>query len=104
MINADLLEQMKPSGFLINTARGGLVGEPALLSALKAQQIGGAALDVLSVEPPPENHVLLNAKLPNLLITPHNAWVGKRARQTLLDSAVKALTEHLSHRRSNINE
>jgi len=51
----------------------------------------------LSVEPPPKDHVLLNAKLPNLLITPHNAWVGKRARQTLLDSAVKALTEHLNH-------
>ena len=97
MINADLLAQMKPSSFLINTARGGLVDEPALLRALENQQIGGAALDVLSVEPPPEDHVLLNAKLPNLLITPHNAWVGKRARQTLLDSAVKALTKHLNH-------
>ncbi len=96
LINAETLSLMKPNCFLINTARGGLVDEPALLGALKNKQIGGAGLDVLSVEPPPSDHVLMQANLPNLLITPHNAWVGKRARQTLLDSAVNHLMQFLA--------
>ena len=96
LINADTLSLMKPTAFLINTARGGLIDEEALYYALKNKQIGGAGLDVLSVEPPPVDHILLKETLPNLLITPHNAWTGKGARQKLLDSAIAHLSAHLS--------
>jgi glycerate dehydrogenase len=96
LINAETLSLMKPTAFLINTARGGLIDEEALYHALKNNQIGGAGLDVLSVEPPPFDHILLKEALPNLLVTPHNAWIGNGARQKLLDSAIDHLSAHLS--------
>ena len=57
----------------------------ALAAALRAGQIGGAALDVLSVEPPPLDHPLLAADIPNLILTPHTAWASREARQRVLD-------------------
>lgn len=96
LINEKRLALMKPSAFLINTARGGLVDEPALLAALKNQQIGGAALDSLSSEPPPADHPLLQEILPNLLITPHSAWSAKEARERLLNLAVDHLKAFIS--------
>ncbi|MCZ8530277.1 D-2-hydroxyacid dehydrogenase [Alteromonas sp. PRIM-21] len=95
LINADTLSLMRPTAFLINTARGGLVDEKALYHALKHNKIGGAGLDVLSVEPPPVDHILLKEPLPNLLVSPHNAWIGNGARQKLLDKALAHLTEFL---------
>jgi glycerate dehydrogenase len=85
MIGADELALMKQDAVLINTARGGLVDEYALLEALKAQQIGGAGLDVLEKEPPPPGYPILKADLPNLIITPHTAWASRESRQRLLD-------------------
>lgn len=96
LINRDTLSLMKPSCFLINTARGGLIDEAALLQALKAQTIGGAALDVLTVEPPSEYHPLMQASLPNLLITPHNAWIADASRQRLLNKVVEHLAEFIA--------
>lgn len=84
-INAERLQQMKPTAFLLNTARGGLICEADLLAALQTGQIAGAALDVLSLEPPTEANPLLQTTLPNLLITPHIAWASRPARQTLID-------------------
>ena len=83
-INAETLRQMKPGAFLINTGRGELVDEMALLEALRSGHLGGAGIDVLSPEPPPADHPLLSASLPNLLITPHTAWSSRTARQTLI--------------------
>lgn len=83
-INAESLKKMKPGAFLINTGRGELVDETALLESLTSGHIGGAGLDVLCPEPPPADHPLLSVTLPNLLITPHTAWSSHTARQTLV--------------------
>lgn len=84
-INTERLKLMKKSAFLINTARGGLLNEADLFNALKNGTIAGAALDVLTIEPPTTENPLLQATLPNLIITPHIAWASLNARQTLID-------------------
>ena len=76
---------MKPDALLINTARGGIVNEADLAEALKCGWIGGAAVDTLSQEPPPAEHPLLDSSIPNLLVTPHNAWASRSGRQAALD-------------------
>ena len=91
LINAERLALIKPSALLINTARGGLIDETALVTALNEGQIAGAALDTLSVEPPPADHPLLQLDLPNLLITPHSAWSAIEARQRLVQIAAERL-------------
>jgi glycerate dehydrogenase len=91
LIGAQELRMMKPHAILINTARGGLVDDVALVEALRAGQIAGAGLDVLRVEPPQEGNDLLKAALPNLIITPHNAWASRQAMQTLADQLIDNL-------------
>lgn len=86
LIDAAALGKMKPNAMLINTARGGLVDNQALLTALQTKQIGYAVLDVLEQEPPPPNHILLNSKLDNLKITAHIAWACQEAQQELVNS------------------
>ena len=86
MINAQSLRRMKPSAFLINTARGGLVVARDLADALNSGRIGGAALDVLEMEPPPRDNPLLTAK--NCILTPHMAWATLEARARLMHTAV----------------
>jgi glycerate dehydrogenase len=88
LIGADELRQMKSTAILINTARGGLVNDMPLLEALRSNQIAGAALDVLRHEPPVSGNPLLEAALPNLVITPHHAWASQQAMQTLADQLV----------------
>ena len=80
---------MKKSAFLINTARGGLIDEQALRHALTEGIIAGAALDVLSVEPPSEGNVLIDNYIPNLIVTPHVAWVALESRQRLVGQVVE---------------
>ncbi len=84
LINSSNLSKMKPSAFLINTARGGLVNAPDLLQALSSNLIAGAAVDVLETEPPPESDLLTNACKDNLIVTPHNAWGALESRQRLV--------------------
>lgn len=92
LINSNVLSKMKDTAVLINTARGALIDEEALLKALKNQQIGCAILDVLSHEPPPAEHPLLQLNLPNLKITAHIAWASIEAQQRL----IKLLSENIS--------
>ena len=84
LIGAKQLSQMKPSAFLVNTARGGLIDSEALIAALENRVIAGAAIDVLDSEPPSHDEPLLNVSYPNLLITPHNAWGARESRQRLI--------------------
>jgi glycerate dehydrogenase len=86
LINQQTLSLMKSTAFLINTARGALIDEAALIEALRTKQLAGAALDVISREPPPENHPVIEAarELDNLVVTPHIAWSTREARERLL--------------------
>ncbi len=85
LIDADALAKMKTDAIVINTARGGIVDETALADALKAGRIGGAGFDVLCVEPPDGSSPLMAGDVPNLIVTPHNAWASRRCRQRLVD-------------------
>jgi glycerate dehydrogenase len=84
LIDAASLSLMPKGSYLINTARGALIDNAALVEALQSGQLAGAALDVLPIEPPPADDILLSANVPNLLITPHNAWGARESRQRLI--------------------
>ena len=88
LIGAEQLACMKRDALLINTARGGLVDEAALVRALREGTIAGAGFDVLSIEPPRQGNPLLELDLPNFLLTPHVAWSGEQAMQTLADQLI----------------
>ncbi|WP_210640793.1 MULTISPECIES: 2-hydroxyacid dehydrogenase [unclassified Pseudomonas] len=83
-IGARELALLKPGAFVVNTARGGLIDEQALAEALRNGHLGGAATDVLSVEPPTLGNPLLAADIPRLIVTPHNAWGSREARQRIV--------------------
>jgi glycerate dehydrogenase len=95
LIDARRLSLMKPDAVLINTGRGALVDAPALVNALKAGSLAGAAIDVLDVEPPPPDHPLLAPGIPNLLLTPHAAWASESAQQRLADRLAQLVAEHM---------
>jgi len=86
LINAETLSLMKPTALLVNTARGALIDETALIQALRERRLAAAALDVISHEPPPADHPIIQAvkELDNLLVTPHTAWSAREARERLL--------------------
>jgi glycerate dehydrogenase len=85
LIGARELALMRPDALLINTARGGLIDSEALAAALKSRRLGGAGIDVLPQEPPVNGDPLLDARIPNLLVTPHIAWSAREARQRCID-------------------
>jgi glycerate dehydrogenase len=88
MIGINELRSMKRSAILINTARGGLVDEHALVRALQEGLIAGAGFDVLTNEPPKEGNPLLELRLPNFILTPHIAWASEGAMQFLADQLI----------------
>jgi glycerate dehydrogenase len=100
LVNARRLSLMKPTAFLLNTSRGPLVDQAALADALNAGRIAGAALDVLSREPPPSDNPLLAAK--NCIITPHLAWATRAARSRLMNIAVENVRAFLQGRPRNL--
>lgn len=89
IINAASIAKMKPSAILINTSRGALMVDQDLADALNAGRLAGAAVDVLSVEPPPPDNPLIHAR--NCIVTPHIAWATREARTRLLDTAIANL-------------
>lgn len=100
MIHAGTLALMKPSAFLINTSRGPLVVDHDLADALNAGRLAGAALDVLSVEPPVDTNPLLSAA--NCLVTPHIAWATREARARLMAIAVDNVSSFLTGAPRNV--
>jgi len=100
MIHAGTLALMKPSAFLINTSRGALVVTQDLADALNAGRLGGAGLDVLGIEPPPETNPLLAAR--NCLVTPHIAWATREARSRLLGAVLANISAFLSGNPVNV--
>ncbi len=101
LIGAAELRLMPRSSFLINTARGGLVDSAALVAALRAGQIGGAAIDVLAEEPPVSGNALLDYDGDNLLLTPHIAWATQEARQQAIDELAANVAAFQSGERRN---
>lgn len=93
IVNADFLRKMKPTAYLINTARGGLVDEAALVEAVKDGVIAGAGLDVLSSESVTAEHPLLHSD--KIIVTPHAAWYTEEAMYTLLTSAATEVVNRL---------
>lgn len=88
LIGARELQRMKSNALLINTARGGLVDEAALIQALDEGWIAGAGFDVLTSEPPVNGHPLLDVRRPNFILTPHVAWASDGAMQFLADQLI----------------
>ncbi len=88
MIGINELLKMKRNSLLINTARGGLVNEAALIQALDEGLIAGAGVDVLTSEPPKNGHPLLEVKRPNFILTPHVAWASDEAMQFLANQLI----------------
>lgn len=93
LINAKSLAKMKPAAVLINTARGPLVDEPALIAALRSSQIGGAALDVFEFEPLPKDSPLL--KMDNVMLAPHNSNSSPTAWERIHWNTIRNLVEGL---------
>ena len=104
MFGAEQFKKMKNHAVLINTARGGLVDEAALLEALKSGQIGGAGFDVVAQEPPKDGNILCEADLPNLIVTPHVAWASKEAMQILADQLIDNVENFVAGKPSNVVE
>ena len=98
-VNEALINKMKPSSYLINTARGQLINESDLATALNQNTIAGAALDVLSKEPPPANNPLLTAK--NCIITPHVACISTEARKRILSITASNILSYINGSVSN---
>lgn len=99
-VNKELLATMKPTSFLINTSRGGLIDEPDLAEVLNKGIIAGAALDVLSTEPPLADNPLLYAK--NCLINPHVAWATFESRSRLMNMVVNNVKAFLEGKVQNV--
>jgi glycerate dehydrogenase len=100
-VNLQLLKRMKSSAILINAARGQLINENDLAEVLNQNRIAGAALDVLSEEPPKSGNPLLKAK--NCLITPHNAWISKEARGRIINITAANIEAFLNNQPINCN-
>lgn len=102
MIGLEQFRKMKRTALLINTARGGLVDEAALVRALDEKLIAGAGFDVLTKEPPKEGNPLLNVRRPNFILTPHVAWASDNAMQFLADQLIDNIEAFVNGKPQNL--
>ncbi|MGO9803732.1 MAG: D-2-hydroxyacid dehydrogenase [Steroidobacteraceae bacterium] len=102
MIGIEQLRRMKRTALLINTSRGGLVDERALVQALNEGLIAGAGFDVLTQEPPRDGNPLLDLRLPNFILTPHIAWASDDAMQSLADQLIDNIEAWAAGRAQNL--
>lgn len=100
IINAETLGKMKPTAFLINTARGALVDEEALIAALKEGRLAGAGLDVQETEPPAQDNPLYTME--NVVLTPHMGWKGLETRQRLVSILGENIRAYLQGKPVNV--
>lgn len=99
-VDRDLLRKMKPTAWIVNTSRGQLINEKDLADALNSEQLAGAALDVLSSEPPASTNPLLQAR--NCIITPHTAWMSLEARNRILTVTLQNVDAYLKGKPQNL--
>lgn len=102
LISKKEIQAMPGGAILINSSRGGIVDEQALIEGIESGHLAGAATDVLTTEPPPIDHLLLQKKYPNLIVTPHIAWASIESRQRLIDQVAFNISEYLAGRPRNI--
>ena len=104
LINERSLSWMKATAFLINTARGALIDEAALIQALREKRLAAAAVDVISREPPHADHPIIQAasELDNLLVTPHTAWSARESRERLLGEVEENIRSFVEEKPRNI--
>ncbi len=102
LVDRSRLARMRRGSLLINTARGGLIDPWALAESLRSGHLGGAGIDVLEPEPPPADHPLLAADIPNLVLTPHTAWAARQARQNVLDEVAANIAAWLEGSPRNV--
>jgi glycerate dehydrogenase len=102
LIGRKQLAMMKSTALLVNCARGGIVNEQALVEALEDGVIAGAGVDVLTEEPPKNGNPLLNPEIPNLIVTPHSAWVARESRQRLIVQVAENIKAFLAGEPSNV--
>lgn len=102
LIGPDELALMRSDALLINTARGGIVDERALVAALREGTLGGAGVDVLTREPPVNGNPLLSTDIPNLILTPHIAWASRESRQRLVDEVGRNIEAFLAGEPRNL--
>ena len=102
LMNREIFRKMKQDAYLINTARGAVIAAGDLADALRAGDIAGAGVDTLNVEPPPADHPLLADDIPNLIVTPHNAWGSRTARQAALDHLARIVEAFQSGQPINV--
>jgi glycerate dehydrogenase len=102
LLNKDNILTLKKGAIVINCARGGIVDEEALLLALERGHLGGAGIDVATIEPPNPEHPLLRMKDHRLIVTPHVAWASQRARQNLIEETVANIRAFLHDEPRNV--
>ena len=102
LFDENAFKKMKSSAILINTARGGLIDDHALIKVIEDKAIAGAAIDVLNQEPPDSDHPLMQKQYSNLIITPHIAWAAREARQRALDRIAENIEAFQNNRPINV--
>ena len=100
IMNEETIGMMKPTAFLVNCSRGGLVDEKALIKALKEHKIAGAGLDVQEVEPPADENPLY--EMENVILTPHMGWRGIETRQRMVDMVADNIKAYIAGKPTNV--